>query len=74
MSMDQNNGDGSNLNDLEEKNVKLKKKVEGLKETIAKLRADAEKDQNDFKLNSRLLNIENKAMKEKLSVYESIMQ
>ena len=52
----------------------MKKKVEGLKDTITKLRADAEKDQNDFTLKHRLLTIENTAMKEKLSVYEAMMQ
>ena len=43
------------------------KEVEDLK----KLKAEVDKEKSDLKLKSSLLTIENKAMKEKLSILES---
>ena len=47
----------------------LMKEVEDLK----KMKANADKEKNDMKMKNSLLTIENKAMKEKLKVFESNM-
>ena len=60
-----------NQDDLMRQNHDLAKEVEELKKAMAKMKVESEKDQSDLKMKSSLLSIENKALKEKLTVFES---